>query len=498
MSPKPAVVIFFNDWKVYPDGVNAGGGESATIALGRAIAKLGHRVIACANLPNGETSVAGIEFWNIGACYSVHLVTKRLAQIGPFHCICATLIHPLLQVRELENCLSKIVINHAPSPFASGLEPDTVLNIVDYMLCVSEAQRELILRRAPGGANIAVVRNGFDPEIFTYAGPEHRDWDQLVFVGRLEPAKGIHLLLEAFGDLKREFPTLKLAVFGDENYWPQLLERKQELLKSMPGLSLHGKVPQRQLAECLRRAGLLVFPSISFETAGLAVVDAQASGCPVLATGVGGVPEYLVDGVLGQVMYENTAQGFRDSIAALLRDRSRLERYSRAGERYGHERPWSVVAAEVLEYAQRAARRGEQGTLAPLPVKISSIINCCDVQPTTVLEAHQEATSTAIYSDADLEKATTLLADEAWPHLLRGLRLEERGSLNEAIESYKLAARRAVKADWQPFLRLALIYAETREMSQAASCAREVLERAPDFPLKPNLEKLIELARIPV
>jgi hypothetical protein len=403
-------------------------------------------------------------------------------------------VHPFLHLRDDKNCLSKILINHAPSPFASGLEPDTVLNIVDYMLCVSEAQRAIVLKRAPKGANIRVVRNGFDPETFTYAGPQERDWNQLVFVGRLEPAKGIHLLVEAFGDLKREFPNLKLAVFGDESYWPQLIERKQELLSSMPGLTLHGKVPQSELAQWLRRAGLLVFPSVSFETAGLAVVDAQASGCPVLATAVGGVPEYLVDGVLGQVLYDQTAQGLRQAIATLMRDRSRLESYSLAGALRGRERPWSVVAQEVLACAEQAAHRLAAGKISPLPLKLSAITNCANIQALTVLEAHQQAAQTEIYSDEELDQALLRYADQAWPHLLYGLRLEERGSPEQAIHAYQTAARLAVKADWQPFLRLALLYAESSQMSQAACCANEVLSRAPDFPLKTNLEKLVELA----
>ena len=71
MSEKPTVVIFFNDWRVFPKGVNAGGGESATAALAKSIAQMGYRVIACANLPEGEVVHNGIEFWNFGNGYMV-------------------------------------------------------------------------------------------------------------------------------------------------------------------------------------------------------------------------------------------------------------------------------------------------------------------------------------------------------------------------------------------------------------------------------------------
>jgi glycosyltransferase involved in cell wall biosynthesis len=186
MNNKATVVFFFNDWKVHPSGVNAGGGESATMALARAIAQQGYRVIACANLPQGECSHNGIEFWNFGPAYALHDIEKRLRDIGPYHALCATLVHPLLLLRDHKHCISRIVINHAPSPHASGIEPTTAIELVDYMLCVSEAQRSIIIGRQVEPTKLAVVRNGFDPEIFPYAGPAERDWNQLIFIGRVD------------------------------------------------------------------------------------------------------------------------------------------------------------------------------------------------------------------------------------------------------------------------------------------------------------------------
>lgn len=380
MQEKPAVVIFFNDWAVYPGGVNAGGGESATLALTRAIHGLGHRVIACANLPGGECVEDGIEFWDFGSDYSIHKLTKRLEGIPPYHCIAATLAHPFLLVREQPHCLSRILINHSPSLIASGLETSTVVRIVDYMLCVSDIQRSLLLSRKVASEKIQVVRNGFDPDVFTYAGPEGRDWNQLLFIGRVEAPKGIHVLLQVFAELKIEFPDLKLSVFGDESVWPEFTSHKHDLMRKLPGLQFHGKVPQVELAQHLRTAGLLVFPSQTFETAGLAVVDAQASGCPVVANGVGGVPEYLIDKKLGELVFDKTPQVLRETIAALLRDPSRLIQMSKAAESLGRTRPWKVVAQETISWANRAAeaRGGELSHGLP-----DSVVQMC---PRTGLE----------------------------------------------------------------------------------------------------------------
>jgi glycosyltransferase involved in cell wall biosynthesis len=494
MNAKATVVLFFNDWKVYPTGVNAGGGESATMALARAISQQGYRVIACANLPQGECAHNGIEFWDFGPTYALHEIEKRLRHIGPYHALCATLVHPLLVLRDHAHCLSRIVINHAPSSHASGLEPTTAMELVDYMLCVSDAQRSIIINSEIDPAKLAVVRNGFDPEVFPYAGPAGRDWNQLVFIGRIEPPKGVHVLVQAFSELKREFPDLKLSIFGDESYWPQFSSQKHELMRSMPGLVFRGKVPQRELSEQLRKAGLLVFPSISFETAGLAVVEAQASGCPAVAFGVGGVPEYLVDGVLGSVVFEKTPEALRDGIAKLLRDRQRLAEMSRAAETAGRMRPWSVVAKEVMSYAERVVQSVKDQAMHALPMSVRRIKDFKDASMQDVLSAHEHATRTEVFSECDLEKAMSDLKSGAWPYLVRGMRFENQGAIEQAIASYQEAAHRSTNDDWQAFFRLTLLYAERSEIPQASRYAKEVLSRAPEFPLRKDLERLVALS----
>jgi glycosyltransferase involved in cell wall biosynthesis len=493
MNSKPTVVIFFNDWKVYPNGVNAGGGESATMALAREMANLGHRVIACANLPEGETTKDGIEFWNFGAEYNLHLIEKRLRDVGSYYAFCATLVHPFLHLREHTNCLSRIVINHAPSAHASGLEPATVMTLIDYMTCVSFAQRNLILGRGTDPEKLVVVKNGFDPEIFEYSGPEERDWNQLIFIGRIEPAKGIHILVQIFSELKNEFPDLKLSIFGDENYWPDFVGKKHEFEAGLPGLKFHGKVPQRELSKHLRKAGLLVFPSISFESAGLAVVDAQASGCPVVAYGVGGVPEYL-NPKLGEIVSNNTPAALKAAIVNMLRDTDRRIQISKLCATVGRERPWRRVAEDTLSYASKAAQKRMSGTQSnDIPESIERISNVSRFPAEVLLEDHEDITSPDNLTDEELLLVISSDSECAWPHLVQGLRYERKGNTEAAIKSYKLAAIKSSPEDWQPYFRLALLHADRQEFAEAVNHARTVLSRAPLFPLRSQLEQLISL-----
>lgn len=490
-STKPTVVIFFNDWKVFPNGVNSGGGESATLALARRIAGLGYRVIACANLPSGDTEAHGIEFWSFGGDYGLHRIEKRLRDIGPYYCLCATLAHPLLFVREHQNCLARIIINHSSGSHPSGLEPKTINEFVDYILCVSSWQCRLLKATGASNETLAVVRNGFEADLFPYAGPEGRDWNQLVFIGRVEPPKGIHVLVQVFGMLKQEFPDLKLSVFGDEERWPEFMSKKEEFVARFPGLKFHGKVTQARISEELRRAGLLVFPSISRESAGLAVVEAQASGCPVIAFDCGGVLDYLAPSV-GQIIDEITPEALRDGIARMLRDRAGMIARSKAAE---HERgrTWDVVAREVMSYCEMAVSRRDSRDIALLPESVRRVEKVQGIAPETLLLDHEALLDGGTFPEWELEKILSGSSCAAWPYLIRGLRLEQRGDLGAAIEAYRAAAARTDAGDWQPFFRLALLHADRREIAEASRCARTVLERAPTFPLRDHLERIVSL-----
>jgi glycosyltransferase involved in cell wall biosynthesis len=491
ISARPAVVIFFNDWKVFPNGVNSGGGESATLALARRIAAFGHRVIACANLPEGETTVDGIEFWNFGGDYALHRIERRLSEIGPYYCLCATLAHPLLFLREHKNCRARIIINHSPGTHPSGLEPTTISELVDYILCVSSWQCELLKTTGANDEKLAVVKNGFEAEQFPYAGPESRDWNQLVFIGRLEAAKGIHVLVQVFGMLKNHFPDLRLAVFGDDTRWPEFSRKKDEFMQRFPGLVFHGKVSQQRLSAELRRAGLLVFPSISPESAGLAVVEAQASGCPVIAFNSGGVVDYLSPRV-GEILDEMTPDALRQGIERFLGDRSGMIERCRAAQ-YARGRTWEVVAREVLAYCEMAAARCDSATVPQLPESIRRIEKVGGLSPETLLLDHDALLDSELLSEGSLERIIAQGAEGAWPYLIRGLRLEKKGEVSAAVEAYTEAAARASTVDWQPFFRLALLHVDRREIAEASRCARTVLERAPNFPLRKHLERIIEL-----
>jgi len=272
-------------------------------------------------------------------------------------------------------------------------------------------------------------------------------------------------------------------------------DNKEEIMRRFPGLVLHGKVPQAELSRALRRAGLLVFPSMSYESAGLAVVEAQASGCPVVAFDAGGTADYVVE-QLGVLLKDNEKpmETLRDTIGALLRDRPRMIEMSRRAESYRRERTWERPARGIMALPERAAAHRRDAPIAERREPLRRVQNVAEVSIETLLRDHDRIAQQEFVPDAELASIVAGRPGEAWPYFVRGLRLESAGNAAAAESAYKAAIERANAHDWQPYFRLALLHADRRQLVQASECARVVLERVPRFPLRAQLEQLIAVA----
>jgi glycosyltransferase involved in cell wall biosynthesis len=95
---------------------------------------------------------------------------------------------------------------------------------------------------------------------------------------------------------------------------------------------------------------------------------------------------------------------------------------------------------------------------------------------------------------AAIDKTIARFPQYSQPYLWRGLHNEQRGSWRQALRDFTAAAKLAADNDWQPWFRLTLLNAEKEFVNEAASAARETIERCPSFPARPQLEKLISMA----
>ena len=141
-------------------------------------------------------------------------------------------------------------------------------------------------------------------------GVRPRERPFVLFVGRLERLKGVHVLVEAF----RTYRELDLVVAGDG-------EERAELERAADGLGhvrFLGHVPQSQLDALYRDATALVVPSVGYEVFGLVILEAFARWTPVIVHDLGALPELVADSGGGLVY--RTPRELVDAIERLRSD----------------------------------------------------------------------------------------------------------------------------------------------------------------------------------
>jgi glycosyltransferase involved in cell wall biosynthesis len=217
-----------------------------------------------------------------------------------------------------------------------------------------------IQRRFPEFAGrCRVVFNGVDVNRFAKNGGNPRTTDRgdkrLLFVGRISPEKGLHVLIEAFRMVLQRYPRTRLEVIGPE--WilpteflvevsddPKILELRsfydgksylQELKRVLSKqvadrVSFLGKVRRGPLVEHYRGADVLVNASLS-ESFGMSLIEGMACQVPVVATRVGGMTEIVEQGHCGLLVEPNDPDALADAILRLLGNDELRRSFGEAG-----------------------------------------------------------------------------------------------------------------------------------------------------------------------
>jgi len=181
-------------------------------------------------------------------------------------------------------------------------------------------------------AKTRVIYGGVDPA--RYAPEPGAPRDGLLFVGRLTPHKGVDVLIRALP------ADASLTIIGSEGHDRDLPERGYPgLLRSVASgkrVRFAGAVDDSALARAYRRAVALVLPSVErtcygrtvavSELLGLVALEAMASGTPVIASRVGGIPEVVEDGETGFLVEPGDVPALRQRIETLRDDRALASR----------------------------------------------------------------------------------------------------------------------------------------------------------------------------
>jgi glycosyltransferase involved in cell wall biosynthesis len=188
--------------------------------------------------------------------------------------------------------------------------------------------------RQLGARDVRVIPSGVEipPKVGEEAEPP-----EVLYAGRLSPEKGVLELVEAARELN-------LVVAGDGPLRPRVPKAR-------------GFVPHDELQALYARAAVVVCPSRR-EGFGVACLEAMAHARPVVATGVGGLRDLVVDGETGVLVPARDPVALRGALERLLADRGLRRRLGAAGRERARERfSWETVTdATLAAYAEAAGR----------------------------------------------------------------------------------------------------------------------------------------------
>ena len=217
---------------------------------------------------------------------------------------------------------------------------------VRLCIAVSEVAKTAMSEHYP--CDYRIVPNGIDTERFCPEGDLPGDKVSrpiVLYVGRMEPRKGFPLLLEAFKLVKKLIPSATLVAIGTG---PQLESYKKSVPEGLiDSVVFKGFVTPEELPLYYRWADVYVSPAIGGETFGIVLLEAMASGTPVVASNIPGYAQVITHNENGILVDPHNTERLADKIIRVLNDRGFMDKLVQNGLLTARKYSWSKVAQQL-------------------------------------------------------------------------------------------------------------------------------------------------------
>lgn len=242
---------------------------------------------------------------------------------------------------------------------------------IDRPLAVSDTARECAERHFPGP--IEVVPNGVDRSRFRPGLPRLARYDDdlptILFVGRFDPRKGIPELMAACGRLAREGHRFRLVLVGDGALRSQITRLAGGALEGR--VHFEGHVGHDHLPRYYASADIFCSPARGGESFGLVLLEAMASGVPVVATDLPGHRSVFTPGVEGITVPPRDPGALAVALARLLADASLRASMGALGVERARAFGWERIV-DRLESMYRSLAPERDGAAARFPELVLS------------------------------------------------------------------------------------------------------------------------------
>ncbi len=368
---------------VSPYDVSYPGGVADHIQhLARVLRVMGHHVtvIAPAGSDSDEDFVIGENFYGIGRAlkFPANGSTARIT-LQPF-----ALNRPVKEVLRAEQFdvihlheplmphLPHVVLRHSTSVNVGTFHAFSESNMgyatlrpylrwyyrmLHGRIAVSDAARTYAQSYFPG--RMVVIPNGIEPEQF---GPQIAPFPRytdgrptVLFVGRYNDArKGFKYLTRAILLVRKQFPDVRLLVVGRGQ--PKRYLRFIENHGLEENVEFAGFASNAELPRYYASADVFCSPATGRESFGLVVMEAMASGRPIVTTAIPGHQGILTNGVEGLMVEPESSQALAIAIVRLLADRPLAQAMGVAGRATAMRYSWVEVGKQVVEQYEQAGR----------------------------------------------------------------------------------------------------------------------------------------------
>src|SRR3989339_146734 len=205
------------------------------------------------------------------------------------------------------------------------------LSFVDQFIVLSNASRKILLSYGIKDSKITILKQPVEVNLKKVDFSKIEE-GLILFVGWKVKRKGLHLLLHAFKLIAKEMENVKLIAIG-KNIDKEHLKSVNDYINNN-GLSdkvkMFDKISQEELDSYWEKANVFVVPEQWENMSPLVVLEAMANGRAIVASNLGGIPEFIENGKTGFLAEYNNPRDFADKIVKLLKDISLVEKIGKA------------------------------------------------------------------------------------------------------------------------------------------------------------------------
>ena len=209
----------------------------------------------------------------------------------------------------------------------------------------SEGLKQLALESKPN-IDIKVIPNGVDVNEFSPNVSETGPGLKILTVARLIERKGIEYLIDAVSKLKLRIPELSLTVVGSGNLKSVLEEQAKEKMNS-DSIRFLGEIPHNELAAIYSSHDIFVLPSLN-EGMSNALLEAMASGLPIITTFTGGSKELLNGNAV--LIEKGSSESILEALNAIVYDTEKLLRMKDLSVERSRRFSWSKTTQEYIDF----------------------------------------------------------------------------------------------------------------------------------------------------